>query len=138
MSAAEFTDGVLLGQDVERKRIAQELHDDIGQGLALVGFDLNDIEQLVRISALRPNRSSVPFARASSRSPRTSTGSRTTCTLRHSCTSAGERVAHAVSGFLEAYRRRIHEQRGIVARVTRRLYLSVSCGPGMSDQRRQA
>ena len=50
MGAAEFTEGVLLGQDVERKRIAQELHDDIGQRLALVGFDLNDVELLARIS----------------------------------------------------------------------------------------
>lgn len=50
MGAAEFTEGVLLGQDVERKRVAQELHDDIGQRLALVGFDLNDVEQPSRIS----------------------------------------------------------------------------------------
>ena len=49
-SGTEFTDGVLLGQDVERKRIAQELHDDISQRLALVGINLSDVEQLVRIS----------------------------------------------------------------------------------------
>ena len=50
MSGTEFTDGVLLGQDVERKRIAQELHDDISQRLALVGINLSDVEQLVQIS----------------------------------------------------------------------------------------
>jgi signal transduction histidine kinase len=45
---AEFTHAVLLGQEAERQRVAQELHDDIGQGLVLVGLELNEAEQLVR------------------------------------------------------------------------------------------
>jgi PAS domain S-box-containing protein len=39
-------DSLLLGQEAERKRIARELHDDIGQKLALLGVALSEIEQL--------------------------------------------------------------------------------------------
>jgi PAS domain S-box-containing protein len=39
-------DSLLLGQEAERKRIARELHDDIGQRLALLGVTLTEIEQL--------------------------------------------------------------------------------------------
>jgi signal transduction histidine kinase len=43
-----FGKGVLVGQDTERKRVAQELHDDISQRLSLAGLELNEVEQLVR------------------------------------------------------------------------------------------
>jgi PAS domain S-box-containing protein len=39
---------LLLGQEAERKRIARELHDDIGQKLALLGVTLSEIEQLLK------------------------------------------------------------------------------------------
>ena len=39
-------DSLLLGQEAERKRIARELHDNIGQKLALLGVTLSEIEQL--------------------------------------------------------------------------------------------
>lgn len=45
---AEFRNGVLFGESLERKRVAQELHDDICQRLSLVGLELSDVEQLVR------------------------------------------------------------------------------------------
>src|SRR6476659_3135680 len=37
---------LLLGQEAERKRIARELHDDIGQKLALLSVTLSEFEQL--------------------------------------------------------------------------------------------
>jgi PAS domain S-box-containing protein len=40
-------DNLLLGQEVERKRLSRELHDDIGQRMALVAVALNQIERLV-------------------------------------------------------------------------------------------
>lgn len=45
---AAFTDGVLLGQDEERKRVAQELHDDISQRLFLAVLELKEAVRLVR------------------------------------------------------------------------------------------
>jgi signal transduction histidine kinase len=46
--AVEFKDAMLLGQEAERRRVAQELHDDISQRLMLVGLELNEVEQRVR------------------------------------------------------------------------------------------
>ena len=44
---AKIQDSLLLGQEAERKRIARELHDDIGQKLALLGVGLGEIEELL-------------------------------------------------------------------------------------------
>ena len=44
-------DDLLLGQEAERKRLGRELHDDIGQRLALLALALNDIERLVPSAA---------------------------------------------------------------------------------------
>lgn len=41
-------DSLMLGMEAERKRIARELHDDIGQKLALLAIDLNEIENLAQ------------------------------------------------------------------------------------------
>src|SRR5262249_3653411 len=38
----EVQNSLVLGQEAERKRVAQELHDDISQRLALVGLELNE------------------------------------------------------------------------------------------------
>lgn len=43
----EVQSSLVLGQEAERKRVAQELHDDISQRLALVGLELNELEQLL-------------------------------------------------------------------------------------------
>src|SRR5215471_5760598 len=43
----EVQNSLVLGQEAERKRVAQELHDDISQRLALVGLELNELEQLL-------------------------------------------------------------------------------------------
>ena len=49
--AVELKDAMLLGQEAERRRVAQELHDDISQRLALVGLELNEVERLVQREA---------------------------------------------------------------------------------------
>ena len=40
-------DNLLLGQEAERKRLSRELHDDIGQRIAMLAVALNEIEGLV-------------------------------------------------------------------------------------------
>lgn len=44
-------DILVLGMEAERKRIARELHDDIGQKLALLGVALSEIEHLLKHEA---------------------------------------------------------------------------------------
>jgi len=39
-------DNLILGQEAERKRVARELHDGIGQRIALLGMSLKEIERL--------------------------------------------------------------------------------------------
>jgi len=41
-------DSLVLGQEAERKRVAQELHDHISQRLTIVGLELKEAEQLRR------------------------------------------------------------------------------------------
>jgi PAS domain S-box-containing protein len=43
----EVQNSLVLGQEAERKRVAQELHDDISQRLALVVLELNELEHLL-------------------------------------------------------------------------------------------
>jgi len=45
--AAEFQDGVIFGREAERKRVAQELHDDINQKLSLVALELDEAQRLL-------------------------------------------------------------------------------------------
>lgn len=44
-AGVEVQNSLVLGQEAERKRVAQELHDDVGQRLALVMLELNNVEQ---------------------------------------------------------------------------------------------
>jgi signal transduction histidine kinase len=44
-AGVEVQNSLVLGQEAERKRVAQELHDDISQRLALVLLEVNDVEQ---------------------------------------------------------------------------------------------
>jgi signal transduction histidine kinase len=59
---------LMLGQEAERKRVAEELHDDISQRLALVAFALHEIEQMLppasptledKLKAVRQNVESI-------------------------------------------------------------------------------
>jgi PAS domain S-box-containing protein len=45
-AGVEVQNSLVLGQEAERKRVANELHDDIVQKLALVGLELSEAEQL--------------------------------------------------------------------------------------------
>ncbi|HEY1801534.1 MAG TPA: PAS domain-containing protein [Terriglobales bacterium] len=57
---------LLLGQEAERKRIARELHDDIGQRLALLGVTLDEIKQLLpNASVSTPLRTKLKEVRES-------------------------------------------------------------------------
>ena len=44
----DVKNSLVLGQEAERKRVAQELHDHISQRLAIVGLELKEAEQLWR------------------------------------------------------------------------------------------
>jgi PAS domain S-box-containing protein len=45
-AGVEVQNSLVLGQEAERKRVANELHDDIVQKLALVGLELSEAEHL--------------------------------------------------------------------------------------------
>jgi PAS domain S-box-containing protein len=46
MAGVELQNSLVLGQEAERKRVANELHDDIVQKLALVGLELSEAAHL--------------------------------------------------------------------------------------------
>jgi PAS domain S-box-containing protein len=67
-AGVEVQNSLVLGQEAERKRVANELHDDIVQKLALVGLELSEAEQLcsaesatleARLKALRQQVQSI-------------------------------------------------------------------------------
>jgi signal transduction histidine kinase len=49
----DFNDAMLLGREAERRRVAQELHDDISQKLSLVALEVDEAERLLRTAGAR-------------------------------------------------------------------------------------
>ncbi len=47
MAGHKVQDHLLLGQEAERKRLGRELHDDLGQRIALLALGFHDIERLI-------------------------------------------------------------------------------------------
>jgi len=45
--AQKVQENLILGQEAERRRVARELHDDVGQRIALLGMALQEVEHLV-------------------------------------------------------------------------------------------
>ena len=75
---------LITAQEVERMRIARELHDDVGQQLALLSIELDQLGNSVRNSdpSSGPARAKHPIERL--RSPRACTTSHISCIRRNS------------------------------------------------------
>ena len=85
---------VVAAQELERKRLARELHDETGQALTSILLGLKPLERALA-GRRGPRRGRRRSASSSSRRSRTCAGSRSSCGPRRSTTSGSSRRSSA-------------------------------------------